>query len=209
MNFYTISHLRGFDFMQNTHSIFPVILLCMKSFWKMLQFDCLINPCRFLPLSTSTQFLWLMRNWSSFLNWKWKSQTRQFYVSQLCVKTHNPPSILSICLDSNVVRFRSFVSLYVCPVKKEESDVLLNTYLQAFFKNSIHSVFHWWFLVQNFIVEINFTRTLIRLKKIWLSSHKIYVNWQYIYLYLPYCYKCIWGNSRIILIELWLWGVSI
>lgn len=134
---------------------------------------------------------------------------RQFFVSQLCVKTHNPPSILSICLDSNVVRFRSFVSLYVCPVKKEESDVLLNTYLQAFFKNSIHSVFHWWFLVQNFIVETNFTRTLIQLKKIWLSSHKIYVNWQSIYIYLPYCYKCIWGNSRIILIELWLWGVSI
>lgn len=205
MNFYTISHLRGFDFMQNTHSIFPVILLCMKSFLKMLQFDCIINPCRFLPLSTSTQFLWLMRNWSSFFNWKWKSQTRQFYVSQLCVKTHNPPSILSICLDSNVVRFRSFVSLYVFPSKKKKATYHLNTYLQAFFKNSIHSVFHWWFLVHNFTVETNFTRTLIRIKRVWLSSHKIYVKWQYIYT----CYKCIWGNSRIILIELWLWGVSI
>lgn len=145
-----------------------------------------------------------MRNWSSFLNWTWKSQTRQFFVSQLCVKTHNPPSILSICLDSNVVRFRSFVSLYV-PSKKNKATYHLNTYLQAFFKNSIYSVFHWWFLVKNFTVETNFTRTLIRIKRIWLSSHKIYVKWQYIYT----CYKCIWGNSRIILIELWLWGVSI
>lgn len=209
MNFYTISHLRRFDFMQNTHSIFPVILLCMKSFWKMLQFDCIINPCRFLPLSTSTQFLWLMRNWSSFLNWKWKSQTRQFFVSQLCVKTHNPPSILSICLDSNVVRFRSFVSLYVCPVKKEESDVSFEYVLTGLFQKLYTFCVSLMIFGTKFHRRDKFYQNLNTNKKIWLSSHKIYVNWQYIYLYLPYCYKCIWGNSRIILIELWLWGVSI
>lgn len=164
----------------------------------------------FLPLSTSTQFLWLMRNWSSFLNWKWKSQTiGNFLFLNFVLKLTIP---LPYCQSVLTQMLLDLEALSVCmfvPSKKNKAKYHLNTYLQAFFKNSIHSVFHWWFLVQNFIVETNFTRTLIRLKKIWLSSHKIYVNSQYIYIYLPYCYKCIWGNSRIILIELWLWGVSI
>lgn len=172
----------------------------------MLQFDCIINPCCFLPLSTSTQFLWLMRNWSSFLNWKWKSQTiGNFLFLNFVLKLTIP---LPYCQSVLTQMLLDLEALSVCifvPSKKNKATYHLNTYLQAFFKNSIYSVFHWWFLVKNFTVETNFTRTLIRIKRVWLSSHKIYVKWQYIYT----CYKCIWGNSRIILIELWLWGVSI
>lgn len=121
MNFYTISHLRGFDFMQNTHSIFPVILLCMKSFWKMLQFDCIINACRFLPLSTSTQFLWLMRNWSSFVNWKWKSKTRQFLFLNFVLKLTIP---LPYCQSVLTQMLLDLEALSVCmfvPSKKNKA----------------------------------------------------------------------------------------